>query len=100
MAEPAEDAGAGAAAAQEDFDFPSAFGRLRSKPCAVSRITLVGNRRTKDHIVLRELPVRRPRARRRGGCAARGAEAVLRRRSWRPLRRCSRRARWRRSRTA
>ena len=77
MAEEAEGAppGGGAAppAAEEAaFDFAGVYARVRHKPCAVAGVKLVGNTRTKDHIIIRELtPVRRGAARpRQGGAAA------------------------------
>jgi hypothetical protein len=63
MAEP-EAAGAPAGgeappAAEEGFDFARVYSRVRFKDCRVSGVTLTGNQRTKDHIILRELqPVR------------------------------------------
>ena len=56
------------AAEQSEFDFRGAYERSRNKRCTVAGVTLVGNTRTKDHIILRELPpVRLRHAARRQG---------------------------------
>ena len=55
----------GGGAEEPPFDFQAAFERARDKRCAVAGVTLAGNARTRDHIILRELQPVRP-------CAARG----------------------------
>lgn len=53
----AEPPGASAPPAEHaEFDFRGAYERSRNKRCTVAGVTLVGNTRTKDHIILRELP--------------------------------------------
>jgi hypothetical protein len=56
---PPGDGAAPPAAEETPFDFAGVYGRVRHKPCAVAGVKLVGNKRTKDHIILREVtPVR------------------------------------------
>ena len=60
MAESAESAPPSVSVEQE-FDFRNAYERAREKKCTISGVTLVGNSRTKDHIIFRELPLVRLR---------------------------------------
>ena len=50
------------APAEAEFDFLSTYERARGKKCTVAEVKLVGNSRTKDHIIFRELPLVRVRA--------------------------------------
>ena len=50
------------APAEAEFDFVSTYERTRGKKCTVAGVSVVGNSRTKDHIIFRELPLVRLRA--------------------------------------
>jgi outer membrane protein assembly factor BamA len=50
------------ASAEPEFDFQAIYERTRGKKCTVAEVRLVGNSRTKDHIIFRELPLVRLRA--------------------------------------
>ncbi len=58
MADAGDAAAAPGAAADEQEaaqDFSSMFQRVRGKRCTVSGVSISGNKRTKDHVILREM---------------------------------------------
>jgi hypothetical protein len=89
----AEPPGASAPPEHAEFDFRGAYERSRNKRCTVAGVTLVGNTRTKDHIILRELPPVRLRL--AATPARHDTERVLSLRR----RRCCKARRWTRLRT-